>query len=383
MQLKRLSLSFFAAQLLVVSNLCADDYISVQYMNYDEESGRTTVSTPAIEISKDFGVDYNIKASFVHDALSGASPTWYDSSSGATSMISDGTLFQDDIVYDYIDYDDSRDAFAAAITTRFASRDELTFGLNYSNENDYTSREISVEFLHYLDALKNRSLTFGFSYQNNDVTVFCSDSSCDASSGASPKKREKEIEVLTAQVGITQIIDADSLVKAALFYIAEEGYLSNPYMNVVRDYYGLVHLTLESKPDTRDAYGMQIEYYKSLGALSYNASYRLYNDDWEIMSHTFDLQLYYAYSKKLTVGVGGRFYTQDSAYFYSDRKDYFTDERYASSDRRVSDFASYNAMFSAKYRFYEDLSVNASLNYYTQPEYFDAIYYNFGFIYEF
>ncbi len=383
MQLK-IRFSLLASQLLVASSLMAEDYVSVQYMRYDEDSGRTTVSTPSIEISKDFGVDYNLKLSYAHDALSGASPTWYDSSSGATTTIADGTHYKDDIVYGDIPYEDTRNSLGATFTTRFASRDELTLGFNYSGENDYTSREASAEYLHYLDSSKNRSLSFGLSFQKNDITVFCDKQECDTSSGASANISEEDITVLSTELGFTQIIDATSLVKASVFYIGEDGYLSNPYMNVVRDYDTSLKLILEKKPDTRAAYGALVQYSKSfVDALSAHISYRFYHDDWKITSHTINTEFYYELQKRLTLGVGVRYYLQSEAYFYNASKDYFTDEKYASSDRRMSAFDSYNLMFSAKYDVRDDLSINGSVNAYSQPKYFDSLYYNIGFIYKF
>jgi hypothetical protein len=174
-----------------------------------------------------------------------------------------------------------------------------------------------------------------------------------------------------------------SLLKASIFYIGEDGYLSNPYMNVVRDYNTFVKLTLETKPDTRTAYGTLLQYSKAISDISLNTSYRLYHDDWEITSHTLNVEAYYEWTQKFTLGIGARYYVQSEAYFYNGRKDYFTDEKYASSDRRMSDFDSYNSMLLAKYQVRDDLSVNGSINYYTQPDYFDSIYYNVGFIYNF
>ncbi len=43
-------------------------------MSYDEDSGRATISTPMIEINKDFGTDYTINASFTHDSVTGRVP---------------------------------------------------------------------------------------------------------------------------------------------------------------------------------------------------------------------------------------------------------------------------------------------------------------------
>ena len=382
MQLKT-TLSLITCTLLSTASLMADDYVSVQYVHYDEDSGRTTIHTPAIEVSKDFGVDYNLKLSFVHDALSGASPTWYDSSSGATATLPEGTLYKNDIVYGNIPYDDKRNALGMTLTTRFASRDELRVGVNYSDENDYTARELSAEYLHYLDSSKNRSLSVGVSYQDNDVSVYCYEETCDSSSGGSAVSQE-DINVLSAEIGVTQILDATSWVSVSLFYSDEEGYLSNPYMSVVRDYATSVRLTPEHKPDTRTAYGMLLQYAKALDdQLSAQVSYRFYDDDWDITSHTLKTEFYYEWTQQMTLGAGLRYYVQSEASFYSSRKDFFTNEIDASSDRRMSSFDAYNLMLLGTYKVQDNVSINAGVNYYDQGDYFSAWYYTLGFTYSF
>ncbi len=382
MQLKT-TLSLLTCTLLVGSVLQAEDYVSVQYVYYNEDDGRTTIHTPAMEVSKDFGVDYNLNISVVHDALSGASPIWYDSSSGATATLNEGTLYKDDIVYADVPYDDKRTALGMMLTTRFASRDELRVGLNYSDENDYTSRELSAEYLHYLDSSKNRSLSAGVSYQNNDVSVYCFEESCDASSGASGVMTQR-VDVWSAEIGITQVIDVTSLLKASLFYGNESGYLSNPYMSVVRYYNASARLTPEHKPERRTAYGMLLQYSKALSErLSANMSYRLYDDDWDITSHTIHTELYYEWTQHLTLGAGLRYYVQSEASFYSSRKDYFTNETDASSDRRMSRFDAYNLMLSGTYDLQNNTSVNMGMNYYDQPDHFSAVYYTVGLTYRF
>jgi len=155
----------------LVSFANAQNYVSVQYMDYDEDSGRTTIHSPNIELNLDFGVDYTLNISGVVDSLSGASPTYYDSSSGASAKIPIGSVLTSDIAYGDIPYSDKRKAFSANLTKRLKSRDELSIGYSYSTENDYISNEISLGFLHYLDKSKNRSLDFGLSYQKNKIKI--------------------------------------------------------------------------------------------------------------------------------------------------------------------------------------------------------------------
>jgi len=375
----QLKLSLITCSLLATTSLMAEDYVTIEYMGYDEESGRTTISTPSIEINKDFGADYTLNLSVAHDSVSGASPIFHDSSSGASAKIPDGTINPNDIEYSNVDYEDERTAVGVNLTKRFESRDELTVGGNYSKEHDYESKEMSIEYLHYLDSSKNQSISIGTSYQKNDVSVYCSlnTDECDSSSGASEKV--KDLDVISSEIGFTQTIDKTSQLKASLFYISEDGYLSNPYMRVVREYNTNPKITEDKKPNSRKAYGALFQYSKALNEkLTTVSSYRFYTDDWDISSHTLKSELYYEFNDKLTTGVGLRYYTQSEAEFYNSSMDYFTNQTHASSDRRMSSFDSLNYKLSGDYKISSDISVNASLNYYDQPDYFDAFYYNVG-----
>jgi len=78
-----------------------------------------------------------------------------------------------------------------------------------------------------------------------------------------------------------------------------------------------------------------------------------------------------------------RYYTQTAAEFYNAKKDYFTDQKYASSDRRMSDFDAINVTLSGDYRLNKKISLNASISYYDQFDILDAYYYGVGMKYLF
>ncbi len=382
MQLKT-KLSLLACSLLVGSNSMAEDYVSVQYVQYDESDDRASISSPTLELSKDFGVDYNLKIGLAADSVSGASPTWYDSTSGASAYSRGTGVSKDDIKYDNVEYDDKRLAVNALLTTRFSSRDELVIGGSYSYENDYDAREISAEYLHYLGTSKNQSISLGLAYQFNEILVGCYENSeCDASSGAS---QTMDLNVISGELGFTQILNESSLAKVSLFYSSEDGYLSNPYMNVVRsagDNSPRADVVAERKPDERASYGLTMQYAVAItDRLSSSSNYRLYNDDWEITSHTISSELYYELGNSWIIGAGLRYYTQSESSFYSDG--YFSDEEYASSDERMRSFDAVGYKASVDYEIYKDLSTNIGLNYYDQLDNFNAIYYNVGLKYKF
>ncbi len=383
MQLKKISVAL--SLILTAGSIAnAEDYVSINYLSYNKDNGTTKIHTPEVEISKDFGADFNFRLSYTHDSVSGASPTFYDSVSGASAKIEDKTITQNQIRYGDIPYEDTRKAFNLALTSRLPSRDELSIGYNYSEESDYVSNELSLGYLFYLDDSKNRSITIEGSYQANDIGVYCflNTSACDSSSGASGTW--KSLAVRNFEIGYTQILNKTSVLKLSMFAILENGYLSNPYMRIVRDFYTSPKITEEKKPGKRKTYGATFEYSKAFSdKLTSILNYRFYDDDWGITSHTVSLHTYYEFNSKFTAGIGWRGYTQSEADFYSNRADYFTYQEYASSDRRVSKFDSYDYSLSLKYKINEKLSINGGIGYYDQPGYFDVTYYNVGLKYKF
>jgi len=379
----QLRLSLVTVALLSSMASQADDYVSVQFLQYDENLNRTSVSAPSIEINKDLGTDYTLNASFVADAVSGASQNYYDSTSGA-SAYSRGS--NSDVKYDNVEYSDNRLAGGLSLTTRFANRDELTVGGNYSTESDFYSAEVSAEYMHWLNSSKNSSVSFGLSYQSNEILIRdCKENSdCDTSSGASEKMTA---DVLNVQASYFQNIDQESSAKVSLFYITDSGYLGNPYLNVVRNYDTVTakaDIVAEKRPDTKSAYGVSLKYANALSSeLAWHVNYRYYSDDWEISSHTLNNTLYYELGKDWLFTLGLRAYMQSEASFYNQSKDYFTNEVYASSDFRLSDFTALTYKTAVEYKVNDKTSINFGANYYDQSTGLKATYFITGFTYHF
>lgn len=372
MQLKRISLA--ASIVLVAMNASAEDYINIEFMQYNENDSRVSVSAPSLEINKDFGADYTLNVDLVLDSVSGASPTWVDATSGASAYSRSETANPE---YTNVDFEENRMAGSINLTTRFENRDELTVGISYSTESDFYSYEGSASYLHYLDGSHNQSISLGGSYQSNEVLIKnCTlNDSCDASSGASQKMTNDGYNL---QLGFSQVIDETSVASAGLFYGSESGYLSSPYHNIVRNTDDVV---AEHKPEARDGYGMKLGYQKALSdTLSAQLSYKYYTDDWDIDSHTIDTQLYYEMGDALRLGAGLRYYTQSEAKFYGDA---FTNEAFASSDYRVSAFDAITYKASLEYKFTDTLSYNLGLNFYDQSTGLQATFVTTGISYKF
>ena len=232
--------------------------------------------------------------------------------------------------------------------------------------------------MHYLDRSHNQAINVGASYTYNEILAY----DYDGGSGASQKEESTSANL---QLGFTQVISGTSSAKILAFTIVDDGYLTNPHANVVRDY-GTANqkLVTESRPDTRKAYGVNLQYITLLGDdISYQAKYRYYSDDWEIDSHTLESDIYYAMNRKLTFGLGVRYYQQSESSFYNRDKDHFTDEEFASSDERLSDFDALTYKASIEFKQSEKVSYNLGGEFYSQSTGLDATMITTGIKYRF
>ena len=355
MQLTKLS-TITAIALVTTLSLHAENYVSVEYLQYDESDDRVSVMAPSLSLSLDIGTDYNIKADIVNDSVSGATPTYKDSVSGASATSGRG-----DYIYGNQSFDDRRTAGSLIVTKRFENRDELTVGVDVSSESDYESKTGSVEYMHYTDSSHNRAIIAGVGATFNEIL----NRGVDVESGASSKESSNS---LNFELGLSQVLTQKSTMKVTAFAIKDSGYLTNPHANVVRDYNSANRrLVTENRPDSRTAYGADVQFATKLSEdISFLGEYRYYSDDWKITSNTIDSNLYYKLNKSFTFGTGLRYYNQTGASFYNGAKDYFSNQEYASSDERLSSFSAYTYKGSIDFKQTKKLSYNLGVELYKQ-----------------
>ena len=383
MQLNKYSL----IAILALSNhalLHAENYVTVDFLQYNENDKRVAVSAPSFGLSYDIGTDLNVKADFVNDTITGATPVWQstmaDTSSGASGQVVNNT---GDYVYKNQSFTDTRNAGSLLVTRRFKNRDELTVGANFSSESDYESKTFSADYMHYTDASHNRSINLGISGafdeilvksvanggkhrgDDDDKSYYKDDDDYDGESGASQKETSNTINL---QLGVNQILNETTSLKVDAFAVLSAGYLTNHHHRVVRNYNSSFQkLGDESRPDKRTAYGVALKHIMLWDdSRSLNSNYRYYTDDWQINSHTIEENAYYEASKNLTSGAGVRYYTQTQASFYNASKDHFTDETYASSDESLSQFDALTYKGSLYYKINDNLSYNLGAEFYSQ-----------------
>lgn len=146
---------------------------------------------------------------------------------------------------------------------------------------------------------------------------------------------EESLAVHVAQLGLTQVLDARTLVGAAYTLGVLDGFQSSPYRYVT---------TLDARvsaperhPGSRVRHAVTLRLLRAFGRhASGEAAYRFYGDDWGILSHTLTatvrLDLGGAWDLRLRV----RGYSQGAATFF--RGGYAQPTRYMTADRELSTF---------------------------------------------
>jgi len=388
-------------KLLIVSSVAtatlplisvAENKVALQVQHYQENDDRITINDGKFNIEHDFGTNHTLNAEVDWDSVSGASPTW-DSVSGASStlesdastgaspcldsegsyynlcrdtreldtLVGDGQVNADEYTYKKLPLDDIRRSAALLYTYRMpVSRDEISVGSSYSKEGDFKNTGVSAEYLMYTDASKNRAITFGAAYMSNEVYDY-------------RENNWHHFDLMNAQIGITQVYNKGLVAKLNAFYLQENGHLSNPYFNVVRRVnvtlddsnpaYFKYYLARDTRPEERIAAGISSQMVKEIdGRNTIHFSYRYYQDNWAVQSHTLESKSYHQIGNSFRLSPGIRFYQQNAANFFKEHTDtdnVFDELGYASADQRLSNNSSWTAQFGIEYFHTTDLTWNA------------------------
>lgn len=412
-QLKLLIVSSVATAALPLISV-AENKVAIQMQSYQENDDRITVNDGKFSIEHDFGTNHTLNAEVDWDSITGASPTW-DSVSGASStivsdeidsesgaspcldsegsyynlcadtramdnLVGDGHKELNELSYKNVPLDDYRNSAALLYTYRTpVARDEISIGTSYSKEGDFINTGLSAEYLMYTDSSKNRAITTGASYMSNEVYDYLKD-------------QWNHFDLFNAQVGITQVFNKSLVAKFNVFYMQEDGHLSNPYFTVVRRInvsaneedpaYFKYYLARDSRPDERTAGGISSQMVKEINSFNtFHTSYRYYQDTWGVRSHTLESKSYHQMGNSFRLSPGLRFYRQSAANFFKDHNasdNTFDSTGYASADQRLSENTSWTAQLGVEYFHNADLTWNAVAGYQEQSTGLIFNWVNFG-----
>ena len=248
----------------------------LQYLSYrDWQPGqnRMKVDAPAFYALVPLSDTLVVEGGMVYDAMSGASPLFFNTLSGAS-------------IFDYRTAGDVK-------ITKYYDGYAVSVGGFVSSEQDFLSRGGSVNVQIYSDD-RNRTWAFGIAGTNDRIN---------ATTGIAPNSPRNSLEFL---VGVTQALSANSIVQSNLTYYTGHGYYSDPYKS------------LDTRPSERHTFAWLTRYnqYFPDPDATLKLGYRLLFDSFGSTTNMVEAAWAQALPYGFTLTPGLRYYTQSAADFY-------------------------------------------------------------------
>jgi len=161
------------------------------------------------------GDTWVVEGGMVYDAMSGASPLYFNVLSGAS-------------IGEYRTAGDIK-------VTKYVGDQAVSFGAFVSSEQDFLSRGASLN-VQYFSEDRNRTWLLGVAGNNDRIN---------AVNGVAPNSKRNSLEFV---VGITQALSPNDIVQSNLTYYTGHGYYSDPYK------------PLDTRPTTRETWAWLTRY---------------------------------------------------------------------------------------------------------------------------
>jgi hypothetical protein len=321
------------------------------------ESGRVNIVEPVASATKvtDSGAILTLRALF--DSITGSSPTGAAPAGTAqtfTSPSGNNTYTTSPGDLPMRDMRDRRYAFGIDYEHELSRLYTNTVTADISSETDYFSLGFSDTVKRDLN---NRltTLTAGIGYTldtvkpSGGVPLEMELLSNSATDGESKTKNTASLVL-----GLTQILSRRALTQVNLSYNSSSGYLTEPYkfLSVVDPVTGLPTTDpvadpsnpnayrYEKRPDSRNSMALFWKWQYQLPEDVVYLSYRYFNDDWGITSHTADVKYRYELGGGMYLQPHMRLYQQTAADFYQPVLLDGPLPQYASADLRLGEMTS-------------------------------------------
>lgn len=368
---------------------------------YAESDSRVSAAEPVFNATKTYVDGEILNVKLVFDSLTGASPngaTPSDTAQTFTRPSGNGEYTADPNESPLDDtFKDTRGALSGSWTAPINRDWDYTVGAYGSKEYDYLSLGLNGGLKHYINQ-KNTALNFGLSFSADAIEpeggnplglarmATPGTPSFDADYDASRADSSDNKTIIDAMFGVTQVINANTIMQFNYGLSLSDGYLNDPFkvLSVIDDNAGPnfggnfqdgggnnVYL-YESRPDSRmkHTFYWQTKYALDNGDVI-DGSYRFMIDDWGINSHTLDFRYRWDLGDSY-LEPHLRYYMQSEADFY---KRYLTSTEYnsgvtsikeASSDERLSEMNAYTIGIKYGYKLSDDSEINVRAEYYMQ-----------------
>lgn len=317
---------FLVLATIIKSQELPEDEIQYNLNTYFDNFGLLVVY-PTVSITKQISTKTSINGRYLVDAISSASMRSRIRVDGITSATNSDNGGGDDTP------DELRHEVTAGVTQKVGEGTVSVNGI-YSTEHDYRSNTLALNF-NYPFAKKNTTLSIGFVKSWDKVF---------------PQIRtwEKDKDVYSISFGLTQVLSKRFIAQINANYSKMEGFLSDPYqvVTILYDFEAKKYETSHPESRIRKAVGSRFNYYIN-DKSTIQIGYRYYWDDWEIKSHTFNMNYQRDFWEDVTLGIGIRSYFQNEAYFF--KPEYPDIEKYMTVDSKLNSAYSNELQLSVKF----------------------------------
>ncbi|HYR01555.1 MAG TPA: DUF3570 domain-containing protein [Casimicrobiaceae bacterium] len=250
----------------------------LDYRDWQPGASRMTVRSPSLYALVPIDDTTEVEGSLVYDAMSGASPLYFNTLSGASGLG----------VTDY------RTAGDAKVTKYFGDWALGAAGV-VSSERDYLSRGGSVD-LRIFSADRNRTYALSIAGANDWIRP------------THPEIAPAPRNTLEYLAGITQALSPTQVVQSNVTYSYGHGYFNDPYK------------LLDRRPGERRILAWLTRYNQYFAERdgTLRLSYRYLHDSFGSHSDTITAAWVQPLVREWTVMPEVRYYTQSSAWFYHD-----------------------------------------------------------------
>ncbi len=321
------------------------------YQVYDESDGRIKVVSRYFRGEMYLGDTTTFRFQILNDAISGASPT------GALPGGPQPFLAE---------LEDLRVGVLAALTQQIGDH-KVELELSRSRESDYLSEGLALSDKWELNQ-KNTTLTFGLNYLNDDIVVIGT--------------RNQEKRSYDFVLGVTQLLDKNTVLSANLTIGYSEGYLNDQYKIIQRTdiiagtAFKAVNRYAENRPSSRLREVLQLQgthfFDKYQAAL--DSTIRFSNDDYGVLSQSLQIEWRQGIGERWEVTPFFRYYRQSAADFYHQTLDGVLTTKPASfpngsgpnysADYRLSSMSTLSLGLKTRFQLSENFALSAAYEFY-------------------
>ena len=281
-----------------------------QYGNYVESNNRMRVDIFESALSAPIGKSMTASVNLVEDSISGASPVFNSrDTSGKTVQVKSGASPTSSCGKSICEL---RDAISSNLAY-FFDKAALSFGGGYSREHDYASKYFNTTGSLDLNK-KLTTLNFGASVAFDEIQPSPSIWNSRPADFRAHKTSQQYL------LGVSQVIDKNSLVQSNMTFGYHTGFMSDPY-KWVTFYNGNVSSDFQQdkRPNERFEWAWLTQYVRHFEQFNHAAlhtDYRFSTNDWGVNAHTFEMSWHQPIADGWQVIPRFRYYSQDKADFY-------------------------------------------------------------------